>query len=63
MQCMFLYSILYIVFLMQKELSKNKSRLSAVTLTNLVMKLRRQIKGKTFDILGNAQPINMFLTL
>ena len=48
---------------MQKKLSKSKSRLFAVTLTNLVMKLRRQIKGKTFDILGNAQPINMFLTL
>ena len=31
---------------MQKKLSRNESRLSTVTLPKLVMKLRRQIKGK-----------------
>ena len=51
---MFHYSILYSIFLMQKKLSRNESRLSEVTLTKLVMKLRRQIKGKIFDILGNV---------
>ena len=39
---------LYIAFFGAKKLSRNESGLSAVTLTKLVMKLRRQVKGNYF---------------
>ena len=39
---------LYIAFFDGKKLPRNESELSAVTLTKLVMKLRRQVKGNCF---------------